>query len=635
MKKVLLFLLVCAFAYSPLQAQVPDFTMTDVNGVSHSLYADYLDQGKPVFISVAATWNIWDSVWVSTGVMDDFQAQFGNDAAIMFIEGDPNTPAGDLYGTGSSGTFDFVTGHDYIIMDDPTGIMQNDYGIFYFPFVFVICPDGTGYTADPANPNFVMDDEIFYGNFETAVDIADKMFEHCGVDFDRSKLEGIVYTDSDIDCDQTGETGVPMMIANISGPTGSFYRSTDSNGEFRALADEGTYTVEIESPSAYWDVCDNPQSYTFGSVQDSVYLDFGLQANMPCFDPTIEISAPFLVRCFDAPIHVNYCNQGTIPVDDVEVTVTLDEFLLVNNITPSPISQNGLTYTFDIGTLGVFECGEIVFDITVDCDADLGTEQCYSAEILPEPDCVQPLVAEIEECQEIVGSYDPNDKRAYPFQEGDDYTIGPNESIKYQVRFQNTGTFMAFDVVVLDTISPLLDLSTFRMGAASHAFEVSFQDERTLNVTFPDINLPDSTSNEPESHGFFTYYIDQMPDLPDGALITNSAGIYFDFNDPIITNTTKHTVDYGTVSVPNFNVGEVQFEVSPNPAKDVIQVAINTLESNAGQFDIRNISGQVQLQGQYNSEQFNIAVDKLNPGIYLLQVVDELGNRGVQKLVIR
>ena len=634
MKKILFILLAYVCTHFT-NAQAPDFTMTDVNGNSHSLYADYLDQGKTVFISVAAAWNVWDSVWVSSGVLDDFQAQYGNDAVILFIEGDPNTPEGDLYGTGNSGTYDFVTGHDYIIMDDSEGIMQSDYGISFFPYVFIICPDGTGYTQSPGNNNFQADDDVFYGHFQTAEDIADKMYELCGTDFDRSKLNGIVYTDFDYDCDQAGENGVPLMIVNIDGPTGSFYRITDDAGEFRALADEGTYTVEVESPNALWDVCDNPQSYSFGSTQDSIYMDFGLQSSMPCTDPIVEISAPFLVRCFENSIYVHYCNEGTIPVEDAVVTVTLDSFLIVDAISQAPSGQSGFTYTFDIGTLGIFECGDIIFDVTVDCEAELGTEQCYSAEISPDSSCVQTLLTETIECQDIVGSFDPNDKRAYPFQDGDDYTVGPNEIIKYQIRFQNTGTFTAFKVVVIDTISPMLDLSTFRMGNASHDYEVAIEDNRTLSVTFNDINLPDSTANEAESHGFFTYYIKQNPDLPDGTKFTNNAGIYFDFNDPVITNTTTHTVDYNIVSNQELNSEGIGFSISPNPARDIIRVSIDDVKINKGHYGLMNINGQRILEGQFTASQFELLVDRLSPGIYFLKLNDNNGNVGVQKIVIQ
>ncbi len=628
---IFLFLFITPLAYSQT---VADFTMTDINGQSHSLYADYLDQGKAVFISAAATWNPWDSVWVDSGVLDDFQAQYGNDAVILFIEADPNTPESDLYGTGGSGTYDFVTGHDYIIIDDSDGFLINQYGLSFFPSVYVICPDGTGYTQAPGNSNFEVDDEVFYGTFDTADKIADKLFERCGIDFDRSKLEGIVYTDMDNDCDQTGENPVPMMIASIDGPTGSFYRVTDNQGTFRALADEGTYTVEFSSPNNLWDVCDNPQSYTFGSTQDSVFLDFGLQALMECTEPVVEISAPVLIRCFESSIYVHYCNEGTIPVDDVIVTVTLDSFLQVNNISQMASSQNGFTYTFDIGTLGVFECGDIVFDIIVDCDAELGTEQCYSAHISPDPGCNNSLLALSEECQDIVGSYDPNDKRAFPYQDSDEYVIGPNEIIKYQVRFQNTGTFMAFKVEVLDSISPLMDLSTFRMGVASHNYEVAIEDNRTLKVTFDNINLPDSSSNEAESHGFFTYYLQQMPDLPEGSQISNRAGIYFDFNDPIITNTTVHTIDYNIVSNQEVSKNDLDFNISPNPTSDIIYIAITDPGFQTGNYSLLTPNGQQVAKGSFSDLNFEIPIGNISQGIYFLQISDTNGNLGIKKVFV-
>ena len=67
-------------------------------------------------------------------------------------------------------------------------------------------------------------------------------------------------------------------------------------------------------------------------------------------------------------------------------------------------------------------------------------------------------------------------------------------------------------------------------------------DEGVINFVFPEIMLPDSNSNEPASHGFVKFKIDQNPDNPPGSIIENKAAIYFDFNEPIITNYTIHTI---------------------------------------------------------------------------------------------
>jgi len=67
-------------------------------------------------------------------------------------------------------------------------------------------------------------------------------------------------------------------------------------------------------------------------------------------------------------------------------------------------------------------------------------------------------------------------------------------------------------------------------------------DEQTLRFRFDDINLPDSTNDEPNSHGFVTFEISPKENLPSGTEIVNSAGIYFDFNEVIYTNEVLNTL---------------------------------------------------------------------------------------------
>ncbi len=637
MKNTLLALCLFGLFSSSLRAQqIPDFTLTDVNGQSHSLYADYLDQGKAVFISLFSTWNPFDPDFVESGIMDEFQATYGTHAQVIAIETDPNATMEDLLGTGQNNQsgYDFVTGHDYVIINDTTGSIIDLYGQSYYPWMIVVCPDGTAYTADPTTPDFIADPEVFYAFFESADDIADKVFEHCGLDFDRSQIKGYVYNDISSDCDPAGESGVSQIMATITGPSSTFTRVSGNDGRFQKfVVDEGTYTVEVTPPNALWSVCDNPQSYTFGPDPDSVMMDFGLQANQSCAFMNADISAPFLIRCFDNNVYVNYCNEGTVAAEDVTVEVTLDNAMLVNSIDPAPTSQNGLTYTFDLGTMDIFECGDIVFNITVDCEAELGALQCYSVSVGASNDCNNTLFPDPEECQEIVGSYDPNDKRAYPFQEGDDYTIEPNETIKYMVRFQNTGTFMAFNVEVIDTISPHMDLASLRMGTSSHDYEIFIDEDRALHVLYEDIMLPDSFSNEPASHGFFTYYLDQNVDLPLGTQIENEAAIYFDFNDPVITNTTVHTVSLPVSTTTPLQPDELEFSTIPNPASTTVQVRLDETVS-AGIYTILDVGGKKALEAPFQNSNFTIEVDALPKGMYLLQVIAADGQSGVRKLMV-
>ena len=146
------------------------------------------------------------------------------------------------------------------------------------------------------------------------------------------------------------------------------------------------------------------------------------------------------------------------------------------------------------------------------------------------------------DCQESIGPYDPNDKRAFPKGVGDNHYIEANTDLEYLIRFQNVGTDTAFNVVIKDTLPDALNPATFVAGAASHPYRFEIEETGILTVSFENIQLPDSTTNEPASHGFFKFRIHQKPDNPIGTILENRAAIYFDFNEPVITNFSWHTI---------------------------------------------------------------------------------------------
>src|SRR5690606_19417277 len=113
---------------------------------------------------------------------------------------------------------------------------------------------------------------------------------------------------------------------------------------------------------------------------------------------------------------------------------------------------------------------------------------------------------------------------------------------KYLIRFQNTGNDTAFTVVVRDTLDANLDVTTLNLLGYSHPMEFKVSDQGMLTFTFNNILLPDSNINEPASHGYIEYNIQSKKDLDFGTEIKNTAYIYFDFNPPIITNTTLNTI---------------------------------------------------------------------------------------------
>lgn len=148
-------------------------------------------------------------------------------------------------------------------------------------------------------------------------------------------------------------------------------------------------------------------------------------------------------------------------------------------------------------------------------------------------------------CFEIVASYDPNDKQAEPVGIGPEHCIDPAQVITYRIRFQNTGNQDARDVRVIDTLSSLLDPATFYWMGSEHDCNVELENIGgifVLKCYFDDIMLPDTSAGNAESQGYLEFRVKPKYGLPNGTLIENSAQIYFDYNPPIYTNTTWHTL---------------------------------------------------------------------------------------------
>jgi hypothetical protein len=129
--------------------------------------------------------------------------------------------------------------------------------------------------------------------------------------------------------------------------------------------------------------------------------------------------------------------------------------------------------------------------------------------------------------------------------------------------------------------------------------------------------LPDSNTNEPASNGYVKYRVKLNNTLALGNTINNTAYIYFDFNAPIITNTTStlYTTMSGTLS-SNFET----VNLFPNP---VVNQNV-TIKSNTTilQIDVFDIAGKLMMSKPINSLfMTNLDVKNLNKGIYIVKVI--------------
>jgi hypothetical protein len=229
------------------------------------------------------------------------------------------------------------------------------------------------------------------------------------------------------------------------------------------------------------------------------------------------------------------------------------------------------------------------------------------------------------DCQQSIASYDPNDKAAQPVGYGTAHYIEANTPLNYKIRFQNTGTDTAFNIVIIDTLSTNVNPAALQMGASSHPYTWTLSGAGILTVNFDDILLVDSNANEPLSHGFFTYNINQVPNLINGSVINNQAAIYFDYNPPIFTNTTLHTIGENYIPIilnmKEAWVEEMQVHLYPNPTSGLVY--IEQLSGEEIQIKVLDNLGRVVLQQKATDKQTTVDLNKLPQGIYYINIQQE------------
>jgi hypothetical protein len=139
-----------------------------------------------------------------------------------------------------------------------------------------------------------------------------------------------------------------------------------------------------------------------------------------------------------------------------------------------------------------------------------------------------------------------------------------------------------------------------------------------LKFNFTNINLADSFSNEPASHGFVTYKVKLIDNISLGTQVSNTAYIYFDFNAPIVTNTALNTLDMITSS--SIQTVNANLSVYPNPAKEELFISINNLKANSNAyFELYNIAGEKVMAQNITGNNVRLDLSNLSKGLYLLK----------------
>jgi hypothetical protein len=152
-----------------------------------------------------------------------------------------------------------------------------------------------------------------------------------------------------------------------------------------------------------------------------------------------------------------------------------------------------------------------------------------------------------------------------------------------------------------------------------------------VNFLFDNILLPDSNANEPASHGFVTYKVNLKPSLTVGTVINNYASIYFDYNAPVITNTTITTLSTTALGVNELSGSETK--IYPNPTKGVFTIENSDL--NIQKIKIINVLGQTIMEERHNgNEKYIIDLSSQTKGVYFVELISNSSTSIIKKLIL-
>ncbi|MBK9399659.1 MAG: T9SS type A sorting domain-containing protein [Bacteroidetes bacterium] len=416
-----------------------------------------------------------------------------------------------------------------------------------------------------------------------------------------------------------GESTLPAQKIKEQN-TGRFTFS-DQSGNYSVLViDSGNFTVSPQSV-IWYNTSPISQTATFTGIHQTDSLnDFAYQPLGVFEDVCVTITPLGNFRSgFNASYMISYGNYGTTTVSNPVLY-----FYPYNNVTfqsatvtPSQIFPDSVLW--NLPALTPFQTGSIIVTVNVNLGLPIGTLINSSAHIEPYATDDNPSCNNSNWEVYTTGSFDPNDILVNE----DTLTTTQLSNAPWQeyiIRFQNTGNDTAFTVKILNPIDTnKLKISSIEFVNASHPVNLNWINyQRNMEFKFENILLPDSNTNEPLSHGFVRYRIQPKTNLSAGDSITNFAAIYFDFNEPVITNTAKTSIILPT-GIAAASPSQGKFFVFPNPAENSINISGFQLENGKAQLRLTDIYGKLIFEKTVTSTIADIETTNLPSGPYLIQ----------------
>jgi hypothetical protein len=424
-------------------------------------------------------------------------------------------------------------------------------------------------------------------------------------------------------CD-TNDVKVPNLKFNITDGTISGTIISDIDGDYSIPVLDGTHTITpiLENPN-YFTVSPASITVDFPATTSPFNQDFCITPNGIHHDLEITIAPITPVRPgFYATFKLIYKNKGT-QVQSGSVQFNFDDALM-DFVSSTPNTYNQTLNNIYMSYTNLLPTETREMTVVMNINSPMETPAVNGDDQLGFYAIISPF--EQDENYDdnhsqikvvVVNSFDPNDKTCL---EG--VTITPSmvgQYVHYVIRFENTGTFAAENIVVADFIDETkFDISSLITQHSSHNFFTRINGNK-VEFIFEGINLPFDDAN---NDGYVAFKIKTKPTLVLGDTFTNSASIYFDYNFPIITDPASTTV--AELNTNDFNFGNY-FTLFPNPVKDILNFEVKN-EIGVKSISIYNTLGQIVMAITNVDNLKHIDVSSLTSGSYFLKVYSNKGS---------
>jgi len=212
-------------------------------------------------------------------------------------------------------------------------------------------------------------------------------------------------------------------------------------------------------------------------------------------------------------------------------------------------------------------------------------------------------------------------KRGHPKGYDVPHYVSPQTDLDFVIQFQNTGADTVQQVVIRDTLSAVLDPATVYPGAASHPYQFDILGGGIVEFTLSNLNL--LPGGGVPSEGFVKFRVSQKLDVPCETTIFNSAAIYFDFNAPVFSNTTYHTVCDSFIILTDTKevyVKGADVKVFPNPATESVNFKVEGIHAKSYALLLYDIQGRLIFNQFFDHSEFRLLRQQLPAGNFIYQL---------------